>query len=179
MPRVKPEKLQLAQPSHALREDFIAFRAEFSPTEDVPGLASMKTGDFDADVRNALNHAKGIGLADGWVPAHTFWLVQNEKTILGVLQIRHSLKPYLEREGGHIGYSVRPSERGKGYATRMLAMALDEARRLGLKRVLITCDRRNIASARVIQKNGGWLENEIVSCLPNREFTQRYWIDLD
>jgi len=56
---------------------------------------------------------------------------------------------------------------------------LDEARRLGLKRVLITCDRRNIASARVIQKNGGWLENEIVSCLPNREFTQRYWIDLD
>ena len=135
-----------------MRKEFLAFRAEFSPTEDVPGLASMKTGDFDADVRNALNHAKGIGLAVGWVPAHTFWLVRNKTTIIGVVQIRHSLTPFLEKEGGNIGYSVRPSERGKGYATRMLAMALDEARHLGLKRVLITCDQRNVASARVIPK---------------------------
>jgi predicted acetyltransferase len=178
MPRVKTENLQLLQPTVVLREEFVAFRAEFSPNEDIPGLASMKTGDFDADVRSALNHAKGIGLADGWVPAHTFWLVLNKRTILGVLQLRHSLTPFLEAEGGHIGYSVRPSQRGKGYATRMLGMALEEARRLGMKRVLITCDQRNMASARVIQRNGGQLENEIVSRLPNREFTQRYWIDL-
>lgn len=179
--RAEPEQenLQLIQPTETSREEFLVFRAEFPLNEDVPGLASMKTGDFDADVRNALNHAKGIGLADGWVPAHTFWLVRNERTIVGVLQIRHTLTPFLEAEGGHIGYSVRPSERGKGYATHMLGMALDEARRLGLKRVLITCDRRNVASARVIQKNGGRLENEIVSCLPGREFTQRYWIELN
>ena len=85
----------------------------------------------------------------------------------------------LEAEGGHIGYSVRPSERGKGYATRMLEMALAEARRLGLKRVLITCDRKNVASARVIRKNGGRLENEVVSRLRDREFTQRYWLELE
>jgi predicted acetyltransferase len=175
---VEPEKLQLFQPSHALREEFLAFRAEFPANEEIPGLASMNSGDFDTDVRSALSHAKGIGLADGWVPAHTFWLVRNERTIIGVLQIRHSLTPFLEREGGHIGYSVRPSERGKGYATRMLGMALEEARRLGLKRVLITCDKRNVASARVIQKNGGRLENEIASRLPDRELTQRYWIEL-
>jgi predicted acetyltransferase len=175
---VKPEKLQLIQPNHNFREAFLAFHAEFPAGEEIPGLGSMKTGDFDADVCNALNHSKGIGLADGWVPAHTFWLVRNEKTIIGVLQIRHSLTPFLEAEGGHIGYSVRPSERGKGYATRMLGMALDEARRLSLKRVLVTCDKRNVASARVIQKNGGRLENEIVSRLPNREITQRYWIEL-
>jgi len=173
-----PEKLRLIQPNYTLREAFLAFRAEFPAGEEVPGLASMKTGDFDTDVHDALNHAQGIGLADGWVPAHTFWLVRNETAIIGVLQIRHSLTQFLEAEGGHIGYSVRPSERGKGYATRMLAMALDEARRLGLKRVLITCDQRNVASARVIQKNGGRLENEVVSRVPGRIYTQRYWIEL-
>ena len=175
---MKTERLQLFPPTIALREEFVAFRAEFSPNEEIPGLASMKTGDFDADVRNAVNHSKGIGLADGWVPAHTFWLVRNEKTIIGVLQLRHSLTPFLEAEGGHIGYSVRLSERGKGYATSMLGMALDEARRLGMKRVLITCDQRNVASARVIQRNGGQLENEVPSRQPDREITQRYWIEL-
>lgn len=176
---MKGEHLQLIQPTKALREEFLAFRTEFPPDTEIPGFASMNTGDFDLDVRKALNHAQGVGLREGWVPAHTFWLVRNGRTILGILQIRHSLTPFLEAEGGHIGYSVRPSERGRGYATRMLEMALDEARRLGLKRVLITCDPRNIASARVIQKNGGRLENEIVSRLPNREFTQRYWIELE
>jgi predicted acetyltransferase len=175
---VKPEDLRLVQPTDALREEFLAFRAEFPPDAEVPGLASMKTGDFDADLRNALNYAKGIGLTDGWVPAHTFWLVRDQKTILGVLQLRHSLTPFLEREGGNIGYSVRPSERGKGYATKILALALDEARRLGMKRVLITCDKENVASARVVQKNGGRLENEVASRVPGREFTQRYWIEL-
>ena len=172
------EHLQLIQPTEVLREEFLAFRSEFPSSEEIPGLASMNTGDFDVDVRNALNHAKDIGLPDGWVLAHTFWLVRNERTILGVLNLRHALTPFLETEGGHIGYSVRPSERGKGYAIRMLAMALDEARRLGMKRVLITCDQKNIASARVIQKNGGRLENEVASRLPGREVTQRYWIEL-
>lgn len=172
------ENLQLLQPTETLREQFLAFRAEFSPNEEIPGLGSMNTGNFGVDVRNALNHAKGIGLPNGWVPAHTFWLMRDGRTILGVLNLRHSLTPSLEAEGGHIGYSVRPSERGKGYATRLLAMALDEARRLGMKRVLITCDRKNVASARVIQKNGGRLENEVASRQPGREVTQRYWIEL-
>jgi len=176
--RVKPEKLELMQPSLGFRQEFLAFRAEFSPQEEIPGLASMNAGDFDSDVRNALDHAKGKRLRKGWVPANTFWLVRNGTTIVGVLQIRHKLTRFLKAEGGHIGYSVRPSERGKGYATRMLGMALTEARRLGMKRVLITCDRRNIASARVIQKNGGRLENEIVSTVPGREFTCRYWIEI-
>jgi predicted acetyltransferase len=172
------ETIQLIQPTETLREEFLAFHAEFPPHEQIPGLAGVDTGNFEVDVRNALNYAKGAGLPDGWVPAHTFWVVRNAKTIVGVVQLRHALTPFLEAEGGHIGYSVRPSERGKRYATRMLEMALDEARRLGLKRVLITCDRRNVASARVIQKNGGRLENEVPSRFPGREFTQRYWVEL-
>jgi len=176
---LKHENLQLIRPTDTLQEEFLAFRAEFPADQEIPGFASMSTGDFAVDVRNALNHAKGIDLPDGWVPANTFWLIRNGKTILGILQLRHALTPFLEAEGGHIGYSVRPSERGKGYASRMLAMALDEARRVGLRRVLITCDRRNVASARVIRKNAGRLENEVVSRRPDREFTQRYWIELE
>ena len=172
------ERLQLIQPTMALREEFLAFRAEFPAHEPIPGLAGLDSGNFEADVRNALHYARGMRLPDGWVPAHTFWLVRDGRTILGVLNLRHRLTPFLEVEGGHIGYSIRPSERNKGYATRMLAMALEEARRLGMKRVLITCDRENVASARVIQKNGGRLENEVPSCQPGRQYTQRYWINL-
>jgi predicted acetyltransferase len=95
-----------------------------------------------------------------------------------MITIRHALTPCLEAHGGHIGYSIRPTEQRKGYATRMLALALEKARQIGLQRVLITCDQRNVASARVIQKNGGLLKNEMPSDQPGREWTQRYWIEL-
>jgi predicted acetyltransferase len=130
MAKVKHENLQLIQPIEALRKEFLAFCAEFPSGKEIPGLASMMTGNFVIDVQNALNHAKGIGLPDGWVPTHTFWLVRDGKTIVGVLNLRHALTAFLEGEGGHIGYSVRPSERGKGYATGLLAMALPEVRQI-------------------------------------------------
>ena len=84
---------------------------------------------------------------------------------------------YLRDFGGHIGYGVRPSERRKGYATLMLRLVLDKARAMGIERVLITCDKDNLASARVIQKNGGVLDSESYSEQAKR-VTQRYWIEL-
>ena len=76
---------------------------------------------------------------------------------------------------GHIGYSVRPSRRRQGYAVEMLRLGLEECRKLGIDRVLLTCDKTNIGSAKTIQHNGGVLENEIET--PDR-ITQRYWIKL-
>ena len=77
--------------------------------------------------------------------------------------------------GGHIGYSVRPSQRRKGYATEMLRLVLEEARRLGLKQVLVTCDAANEASRRTIRTNGGVLDGAIAEA---GRLTQRYWIAL-
>ena len=110
------------------------------------------------------------------MPATTYWLVRPDGTILGQAGLRHRLTPALEDFGGHIGYAIRPSARGKGYGTKMLAMALDEARDMGLPRVLITCDPANIASVRVIQKNGGVVASKSVAY--TGRMTSRYWIEL-
>lgn len=85
--------------------------------------------------------------------------------IVGMIDLRHRLNDFLAEYGGHIGYSVRPDERRKGYAKQMLALALDEAKKRGINRVLVTCDDGNTASAHTILANGGvfernaWLED--------------------
>jgi len=96
---------------------------------------------------------------EGWVSATTLWWV-DDREYLGRLSIRHSLTDDLRRVGGHIGYEVRPSVRGCGHATRMLAAALPMAAAMGIDPALVTCDAANVASRRVIERNGGQLENE-------------------
>ncbi|MEI6171083.1 MAG: GNAT family N-acetyltransferase [bacterium] len=111
---------------------------------------------------------------EGWVPSTTSFLV-DEGRILGVSNLRHWLTPHLLDHGGHVGYSVRPSERNRGHATRLLRDAARRARCLGIERLLVTCDANNAASARVIEKCGGILENEVrTDDAPIR----RYWIEL-
>jgi len=174
-----PENLQLIEPTAAFREEYESYCREFGDGKEIPGNAGMATSsDFAEAVARCLDHGRGVNLPEGWVPAHTFWLVRNRQTLVGMINLRHALTPFLESEGGHIGYSVRPTEQRKGYATRMLARTLEKARQFGLRKVLITCDKRNTASARVIQKCGGVLENEVPSCQVGREVTRRYWISL-
>lgn len=97
-----------------------------------------------------------------------------DQRVVGVIDLRHHIDhPILGTWGGHIGYSVRPSERGKGYATEMLKLNLLQARELGIKKVLVTCDVNNQASETVIQKNGGIFDQEI---LVDDSIIKRYWI---
>ena len=97
--------------------------------------------------------------------------------LLGAVNIRHYLNDYLLNYAGHIGDGIRPSERRKGYATEMIRLALLECKKLGLRKVLMVCDKSNIASSKSIIKNGGILENEIVD--ENGEVSQRFWINLE
>lgn len=115
---------------------------------------------------------------DGLVPDSVFFLLDIERNILlGAVNIRHYLNDYLLKYGGHIGDGIRPSERRKGYATEMIRLSLMECKKMGIDKVLLTCDKSNIASAKSIIKNGGILENEIAD--DNGMILQRYWIQLD
>ena len=106
----------------------------------------------------------------------TCWLVDDGGVIAGVSRIRHSLTARLLAHGGHIGYYVRASYRGQGHGTQILALTLIEARKLGLERVLLTVDSDNLPSIRVIETNGGVMEDERVDSEGLRY--RRYWIDL-
>ncbi len=110
------------------------------------------------------------------VPSTTYWGYDKERDIfVGAVNIRHMLNEQLLLNGGHIGDGVRPSERRKGYATKMIGLALDICKDRGLTKVLMVCDQRNEGSRRSIVNNGGVLENEI---LVDEILEQRFWIDL-
>lgn len=112
------------------------------------------------------------------VPANTYFFVRaSDDKIIGMVNIRHKLNEFLFNEGGHIGYSIRPTERKKGYATLMLSLGLQKCRELNLDRVLIICDKVNEASAKVAQNNNGVLEKEVYSEMCS-QIIQRYWISL-
>lgn len=112
------------------------------------------------------------------VQATTFFFVREEDdTIIGMINIRHYLNNYLLKEGGNIGYSIRPLERNKGYAKKMLLIALDFCKSLKIDRVLLTCDKNNIPSKKTIISCGGVFENEIYDG-SYAEIVERYWIYL-
>lgn len=109
------------------------------------------------------------------VPDSTFFCLDEERNrFVGAVNIRHDLNEGLLLDGGHIGDGIRPSERRKGLGTKMVALALEECDKLGIGRVLMCCDKENVASAKTIIRNGGVLENEVTV---DGEVTQRYWIE--
>ena len=120
-------------------------------------------------------------VAPGMVPVTSYWLVAEDGAdarVVGRASVRHCLNEALLLWGGHIGYAIRPSERRKGYGTAALRLALAEARQLGLQNVLVTCDSDNVGSRRIIERNGGVLENEVT--VPQLSKPKlRFWIALD
>jgi predicted acetyltransferase len=169
------ETLTLIEPTLILRDDFYARAAEFLAEGDQ--RYGEVIADFEGFIRLCSDEAVGRNLAPGRVPQSTFWLVRDGQTILGCSRLRHTLNAFLEKEGGHIGYDIRPSERRRRYGTLLLRLTLDKARDLGLKRVLITADSKNLASWRVIEKNGGVLHSEALS-RHTGELLRKYWIEL-
>ena len=121
----------------------------------VPFVLGHDSTDFPKYVERLLGFKQGVGVPEFFVPHSTFWLVDAAGRILGVVNIRHRLTDNLLRTGGNIGFGIRPSERKKGNATAILGLALVEAKKLGLDRVLLTCDKDNVGSASTILRNGG------------------------
>jgi predicted acetyltransferase len=111
----------------------------------------------------------GFEHAEGSVPCHFLWITEGNE-VIGFLALRTRLNDWLLEQGGHIGYSVIPSRRRAGHATRALALAVRRAGELGIDRVLVVCDEENVASARTIEACGGVLEDV-------RHGHRRYWIE--
>ena len=148
---------------------------EANHTNRSPG-AIFKNDYHDFDYY--LSHLELKTPENGKVPTSVFFLLDEERDrLLGAVDIRHYLNEFLLKEGGHIGDGIRPSERRKGYATEMIRLALMECKKLGIDRVLMTCDKDNVGSAKSIMNNGGVLENEFVNS--EGVIEQRYWITVE
>ena len=175
------EDLRLVEPSLEFREDFQEMAREYlaagaqHPYNKARDEEALK--DFAGYIVKLLDQARGLQLPAGFVPCSTYWLVRDGRAVVAESGLRHRLTEGLEHHGGHIGYRVRPSERRKGYGTLLCALTLEKARAMGLKRVLITCDADNAASARIIVKNGGRLENQVISRFTGK-LVNRYWIEM-
>lgn len=145
----------------------------YSTEEKIVPYAIRKVDyrNFDKYIENLDNKTT----IEDWVPDSTFFCLDTDRNIfVGAVNIRHYLNDKLLLDVGHIGDGVRPSERRKGIATRMIGLALKECKKLGIDKVLMVCDKENIGSAKSIQNNGGILENEV---LVDGIVKQRYWIE--
>ncbi len=123
-----------------------------------------------------LNNLEITTTETGLVHYSTFFCLYEDRNVMvGAVNIRHYLNDHLLKYGGHIGDGRRPSERRKGYATKMLGLALEECKRLGINKVLLVCDKDNIGSVKSIVNNGGILENEVSE---ENKLMQRDWVTI-
>ena len=151
------------EPKDVTLEQILNYKEEFVlNNEIIHGAANMTALSIPEWVQFAENTKYKETVTPGFVTAHTFFALDNNK-IVGIINARHELNDYLLNFGGHIGYSVRKSERRKGYAKAMLSYTVDFLFSLGIEKILITCDKNNIASKRTIESCGGILENEVVT----------------
>ena len=172
--------MMLIEPTLEYGEQIRAYRQEFIDSGDsMDGTGGLRKFDDPQEWIDFLaKHKNPETLPEGRVPATQLIFVREEdRKIVGMIDIRHYLSEYLEKYGGHIGYSVAPSERLKGYATQMLKATLPVCKKLGIDKVLITCIKGNEGSKRTILNNGGVYETTVYE--PDEKVKlEKYWITL-
>ena len=175
------ERLKLVVPTNEYKEQVMNYRKIFLENEEsfdgCAGLEECNTYEEWIDFDNRLSKKYG----ESYVPSDVYLAIRkSDDKLVGIIDIRKGLTDFLYNYGGNIGYSVIPDERRNGYAKEMLKLALIKCKQLKINRVLITCDKENIASSKTIIANGGILENEVVddTNLGNSGTIQRYWISL-
>jgi len=168
--------MKLIKPNKKYEKSWKKALEEFEK-EQVSGFWNFpaKPSNLDEYIQRTIDHSNAKNIPENLVPATTYWLIDKNEFVAHI-NIRHKLNDKLKKIGGNIGYSVRPSAHKKGYGTNILKLALPKAKEIGLKKALITCDDGNIASEKIIERNGGKLKE--ISNFEGKKI-RRYWIDLN
>ena len=172
--------IKLITPTLAYKSQIQSYKDEFpySPNGIEGSSQLIETNSIEDWLIQVEKNRHWDTVQEGWMPAEQYIAIDTkDHTIVGMLNFRKKLNEYLLNYIGHIGYSIAPSKRRQGLGTIMLELALIEAKNFGLERVLVTCTDDNIASARVIENNGGVLEDKRVDP-GDQKLTRRYWITL-
>lgn len=173
--------LNLVTPSENYLSEIAAYKSEFAVAgEHLYGGARLETmRNLSEWLTYVADITSEAGVPEGRVPSSTFLCIrQSDQRMVGICNIRHNLsQPFLMNYAGHIGYSIRPSERRKGYAKEQLHLALFEAGKLGITKALVTCDETNIGSEKTILSNGGIYENTYQD-MNDGSRTKRFWIEV-
>ena len=165
--------MELRRPRLTDKEIVLEMMAEFKKSQSAHDGGFWDTENFVYEdwLERNQEQEMGINLPEGWVPAIQLAAFSEKGQAVGFLNLRLRLSNFLLEEGGHIGYSIRPSERDKGYAKETLRQGLQVAKEKNIKKALVTCSVNNSASRAVILANGGLLEDV-------RNGVERYWIEV-
>lgn len=168
---------QLVSPSVEYKESYLEALRAFKK-EGLPWFMNINEFDvevnFERFIKDFLD--RPFRRTEVIVPETVWWAIVDGR-FAGRISVRHELNENLKVEGGHIGYDTAPAYRGRGIASRMLKEVLPHAKKLGLSKVLLTCNDSNMHSIRVIEKNGGVLAG--TKMIPGKGLKRYYWIDLE
>ena len=174
------ETLKLVLPNAEDKTIIMDYREEFikNGESDIPGSGRLGYYDSFEDWYTAIqNNSRKETVEEGIIPTTVFLVNRIEDNrLVGMMDIRHYLNEYLLNRGGHIGASIRKSERRKGYSVNTLKLALQECKKIGIDKVRIGCYKANIGSVKSILQNGGVLDDEVDE--GNGNIVQRYWITI-
>lgn len=173
-------ELMLIKPSKDYLDKLKAYREEFLNNGDsMDGCGPLRKYDYmNEDLEMTNRYLKLETLPKGMIIATQFLCVRkSDNKLVGMIQIRHYFNEYLEKYAGHIEYSVRPSERRKGYASWMLNSIKPFCKSIGLDKILVCCFNTNVDSRKTKLKNGGIYDGIVYYELKNK-YLERYWIDV-
>jgi len=172
---------KLIRPAYEFESKFIEYVNDYKNKGDQKYFKMYEEAllDYNLYVKKLVDFSNGINLPENRVGYLTFWLVNQDNDIIGNLRLRKELtNTFLQNIAGNIGYDIAPRFRGIGYGTLILNLGIEEAKQCDLKRILVTCRKDNIASKKVIEKNGGIFESEIYNGVDSSMYL-RYWFDLE
>ena len=173
-------EIRLIDPYGEFETTFMEFCEHFGGPMKPDGIGMMRHAadhSFEEAVDMCLRSRYEADVKPGWVKQNTYWLMNNQNQMVGTVDLRHTLNDLLFAWGGHVGYSVHPDHRRKGYATFMLSHVIRVAEKLGINTLLITCEDSNEASRSLIEKFGGELENKVY-VEERGVYVERRWLDI-